>query len=71
MYSIDKIYMVPIQDISCPVCVQKYGHHNTKVDIKSQECSSCAKEFRSIKDIELVSAEYFIEKVLKISKIKE
>lgn len=61
---IDKKYQVPIEEISCPGCGQRYGHHNTKVDIHSQECSSCVKEFRDKKEIKLVSPEYFIEKVL-------
>ena len=71
MYSIDKDYMIPIEEISCPGCGQKYGHHNTKVDIKSEECSACAKEFRESKELELVEASYFIEQVLGYQKMKK
>lgn len=70
MYNIDKTYLVPVEEISCPGCGQKYGHHNTKVDIHSEECSSCAKEFRNEKDIELVSAKDFIENILEIKPFK-
>lgn len=63
MYNIDKKYGVPREEISCPGCGQKYGHHNTKVDSISQECSKCATD-SGYTDVELVSAEDFIEKVL-------
>lgn len=63
MYKIDKKYGIPVDEISCPGCGRKYGHHNTKVDINSQECSVCAEEF-NYKNIELVDADYFIETVL-------
>lgn len=63
MYNIDKKYGIPVEEISCPGCGRKYGHHKTKVDIVSQECSACVKEF-GYKDVDLVSAEYFIEEVL-------
>lgn len=59
MYNIDKKYGIPVEEISCPGCGRKYGHHKTKVDINSQECSKCATV-----DVELVTAEYFIETVL-------
>lgn len=61
---IDKKYQIPIEEISCPGCGQRYGHHNTKVDLNSQECSSCAKEFRRKDQIKLVDVSYFIERVL-------
>lgn len=65
MYNnIDKEYLIPVEEISCPGCGRKYGHHNTKVDVKSEECSACAKEFRDSKDMELVEASYFIEEIL-------
>ncbi len=61
MYNIiDKKYHVPIENISCPGCGQKYGHHNTKVDINSEECSSCVKKW-CFENVELVTATYFIE----------
>lgn len=64
MYYIDKKYGVPVEQISCPGCGQKYGHHNTKVDLNSQECSTCAKERGE--PVELVSAKIFIEDILDI-----
>ncbi len=67
MYKIDKKYGVPIEEISCPGCGLKYGHHKTKVDINSQECSICAK--KCYINIKLVTAEYFIEKILNYNKI--
>ena len=62
MYNIDKKYRIPVDEISCPGCGQKYGHHNTKVDLISQECSSCVKN--SNKPMELVTSKEFIENVL-------
>ena len=62
-YEIDKIYGIPKELICCPGCGRRYGHHNTKVDINSEECSSCAKEFGH-ENIELISAKEFIEKHL-------
>lgn len=64
IYNIDKKYGVPLEEISCPGCGQKYGHHNTKVDLNTQECSSCAKE-RGVK-LNLVTVQYFIETILEI-----
>ena len=32
-YNTDKIYGVPIEEIGCPGCGRKYGHHKTKVDL--------------------------------------
>lgn len=63
MYNIDKKYGIPVEEISCPGCGRKYGHHKTKVDIDSEECSACVKKF-SRENVELVDAEYFIEKIL-------
>lgn len=63
MYNIDKIYGIPVDEISCPGCGRKYGHHKTKVDIKSEECSACCKECNR-EGVELVDAKYFIEKIL-------
>lgn len=60
---IDKIYGVPIGEIACPSCGRKYGHHKTTVDIISQECSSCVKDV-GYKDVNFVSAKYFIEEIL-------
>lgn len=69
MYNIDKEYMIPIEEISCPGCGRKYGHHRTKVDIRSQECSACATEFIPKDDLELVEATYFIEEILGYKKM--
>ena len=63
MNNIDKKYGVPIENISCPGCGKKYGYYNRKVDINSEECSKCAYDFKR-KNIKLVEAEYFIEKIL-------
>lgn len=62
-YNIDKTYGVPKEDISCPSCGQRYGHHNTLVDANSQECSKCAKE-QNYKKQNLMSACIFITTVL-------
>lgn len=63
MYNIDDKYRVPIEEISCPGCGRKYGHHKTKVDTISQECSKCVSDFR-YKEFNLVSAKEFIEEIL-------
>lgn len=63
MYNIDKKYKIPIKEISCPGCGRKYGHHKTKVDTISQECSSCVKLF-NYKKYNLVEASLFIEEYL-------
>ncbi len=63
MYNIDKKYGIPVKEISCPGCGRKYGHHNTKVDVNSEECSSCVKEF-GYEDVEFVTAKEFIETIL-------
>ena len=68
MYNIDKIYLIPVEEISCPGCGRKYGHHNTKVDIISEECSSCVKTF-GYEDTDLVDSKYFIEVILGIKRI--
>ena len=60
-YNTDKIYGVPIEEIGCPGCGRKYGHHKTKVDLNSQECCSCSKDYT---DVELVDAKYYIETIL-------
>lgn len=62
-YRIDSKYGIPVEEISCPGCGQKYGHHNTKVDKISQECSTCVKKF-GYKEVELVESKEFIEKIL-------
>jgi 4-hydroxy-3-methylbut-2-en-1-yl diphosphate synthase IspG/GcpE len=63
MYDIDKVYGVPKEEISCPGCGRKYGHHKTTVDQISQECSSCCKQ-QGRTEVQLVSATRFIEEVL-------
>jgi hypothetical protein len=56
---IDKKYGMPVEEISCPCCGRKYGHHKTKVDINSEECSKCATG-----NVELFTSKYFIETIL-------
>jgi len=63
MYNIDKIYGIPVDEISCPGCGRKYGHHKTKVDIDSQECSKCVVD-NNYDNVNLVDAKYFIEEIL-------
>jgi len=63
--NIDPTYLIPIEHISCPGCGLKYGHHNTKVDIHSEECSSCVKKM-GYDNVELVDAHKFIERILGI-----
>lgn len=41
MYNIDKKYRIPVEEISCPGCGRKYGHHKTKVDTKSRVLFLC------------------------------
>jgi hypothetical protein len=65
MYNIDSKYRVPVEEISCPGCGRKYGHHKTKVDIISQECSTCVKEF-GYKEFNFISSQEFIEQILQI-----
>lgn len=61
--NIDIKYSVPKEEISCPGCGLKYGHHNTLVDTISQECSKCCKE-RKYKETNMVSGTYYIEEIL-------
>ena len=37
----DYIDGYPREEFTCPSCGQLYGHHNTKVDPVSEECSAC------------------------------
>jgi len=60
MYNIDPVYHIPIEEISCPSCGERYGKYNRKVDTVSQECSKCVKRY-GYTDINLVSADTFIE----------
>lgn len=69
-YNIDKKYGVPVELISCPGCGQKYGHHNTKVDTISEECSSCVKQYQR-DEFDFVSAKDFIENFLEIKPLYE
>lgn len=64
---VDKKYRIPLEYISCPGCGRKYGHHKTKVDTISEECSACCKEWRPKEKVNLVDATYFIEKILEIT----
>lgn len=63
MYNIDKTYGVPVEEISCPGCGRKYGHHKTKVDVYSAECSSCVKEF-NYSPVKLIPASEYIRDYL-------
>lgn len=56
-------YNCPRKEISCPDCGRIYGHHNTLVDEVNELCSVCSKD-RGYKDIKLVPAPYFINKLL-------
>jgi hypothetical protein len=62
MEEISKKWDLPIKDCSCPGCGREYGHHNTKVDPISEECSTCAKE-RGVDKSYFVTAEEFISKL--------
>lgn len=62
-YIIDKVYGVPKEDVSCPGCGLRYGHHNTQVDTISQECSACCKQMNRA-EAELMPASQYIEQVL-------
>lgn len=54
-------YFVPDKEISCPGCGKLYGHNGTRVDLYSEECEECAKNYQKT---DFVSAEEFIEKVM-------
>ena len=60
---IDNKYKIPIEEILCPGCGLRYGHHNTQVDLISQECSKCCKD-QGYEEIKLASATYFVEQIL-------
>lgn len=61
---VDKVYGVPKEEISCPSCGFKYGHHRTKVDKNSEECSKCAIEKYGKDKVDLISAAVFIQEIL-------
>lgn len=63
MNDINKKYGVPNKMVSCPGCGLVYGHHNTKVDTISQECSTCVKAFK-YPEVNLIKAEEFIKILL-------
>ncbi len=48
---------LPNKYTACPGCGRQYGHHNTKVDTISEECSKCAKDYDSVY---LIEADKFI-----------
>jgi hypothetical protein len=72
---INKKYGIPNEEISCPSCGMVYGHHKTKVNKITEECSACDKirknkygdnnpdNIENKKEM-LISAEEFIENVL-------
>lgn len=65
--NIDKYYGIPKEEISCPSCGLKYGHHKTKVCKKCELCTSCVKDSSPCdicKDKEIITAKDFIENVL-------
>ncbi len=41
MTEIDKEYLIPIDDISCPNCGRRYGHHNSLVETNTELCKPC------------------------------
>lgn len=65
-YDIHPVYLIPKEYVSCPGCGRVYGHHKTKVDVNSQECSSCVKESGRDDEVELVDAHTFITQYLQI-----
>ncbi len=73
--NINKKYGIPKEEISCPSCGLVYGHHNTKVNKITEECSSCDKVRKNVygdndinnienKEEMLISAKEFIENIL-------
>lgn len=64
MYNIDKKYGVPIEEIACPGCGQKYGHHKTKVCSNCSECSKCCGCLKRSEKQNLWDADEFIKNVL-------
>lgn len=65
MSKIDKKYLVPLKNISCPGCGLRYGHHKTKVDKITEECSTCCKRMK-YKKTDLIDADEFITTILEI-----
>lgn len=63
-YNIHPVYKIPREEISCPSCGRIYGHHKTKVDPISEECSTCALKM-GVDKSSFISAEEFINKLLK------
>lgn len=61
---ISKKWGMPKEECSCPSCGYEYGHHKTKVDSISEECSTCVKK-SGYKKVNLITAEDFIAKLLK------
>jgi hypothetical protein len=51
-------YGLPRKYVSCPVCGQVYGHHNTGVCSVCEECSTCCTCEDDDRDIE--SADQFV-----------
>jgi hypothetical protein len=63
--SLRKIFGIPREEVSCPGCGRLYGSNNTKVDIISQECSTCvASKGRS--PVKLIDAVKFVKYLLSI-----
>jgi len=54
---VDKQYGIPVEDMSCPSCGRKYGHHNTRVCTYCEECSSCC----TCKGRKVISVEEFMK----------
>lgn len=59
-FPLDKEYTI------CPGCGCQYGHHNTLVDIETEECSTCCKKM-NYQNTNLILAKDFIS--IKLSEI--
>jgi len=68
MSCLGEMYGVPDEAISCPQCSRVYGHHNTKVSIKTEVCSKCAK-FNLESNVIFVRAQVFLEQYLGFKKL--
>lgn len=66
MYQIDRKYGIPVEEISCPGCGLKYGHHKTKVCSHCNECSKCCWCKDRNETPNLMNADIFIQEILEI-----
>lgn len=56
-YDIDKVYGVPIEELSCPSCGNRYSG---TVCENCEECNKCC----MCNEPQYITAEYFIENIL-------